>query len=53
MTNLFFKSGMSLYDILASLIIGTLCAGVSWFFLILVIPSAALSAYMERNYVTN
>lgn len=51
MTNFFFKSGMSVYDVISCTIIGVLAGGVSWFFLLLIIPSAALSAYVEKNYV--
>lgn len=51
MINFFFKSGMSVYDVISSIVIGTLAGSVSWFFLLLVIPSAALSAYIEKQYV--
>ena len=51
MINFFFKSGMSVYDVLSCMIIETLAAGVSWFFLILIIPSAAFSVHIGNNYV--
>ena len=51
MINFFFKSGMSVYDVISSIVIGVLAGGVSWFFIVLIIPSAALSAYVENKYV--
>lgn len=51
MTDFFFKSGLNVYDVISCMLIGTLAATFSWFFLVLIIPSAAFSVYIENNCV--